>query len=396
MRDVACCNSPRRCICTPYVLSMRHFALVDACADSNCACCCDRGGCCRCLLQAIQQGVRRARSAPAGKGLWDSLDSGASLGNSTPRGQQQQNVDRLEKLKARLLGAGSSFKLKPVSSTHKASKQSSTAPLPVAHSPVGAHAGTTSAGLGAAAGAAPTGATSAAGHSIGKSKLQHASSSPELCSMQQQQPQQGSPTGAKHAKSKLGVASASCSAGSCDRQKGNSSSLRSSLELGGAVGQGTQAEAEPEPKGCANAFTHLLSHKLHSLSSKKHQQPQQTSVAGALTHQQQQQQSGPAGSPKAASCVQQQVAAGATAAGPSPRNSLGSSCGGDSISELIHAGNCHELCVGQQADIRAAAMHIEDELAVLSGQQQPGQQQQHHQLPQLESSRDGPGEAAGS
>jgi len=343
------------------------------------------------LLQAIQQGVRRARSAPAGKGLWDSLDSGASLGNSTPRGQQQQNVDRLEKLKARLLGTSSSFKLKPVSSTHKASKQSSTAPPPAAHSPVGAHAGSASAGAnGAAAGAAPAGATSAAGPGIGKSKLRHVSSSPELCSMQQQQPQQGSPTGAKHAKSKLGVASASCSAGSCDRPKGNSSSLRSSLELGRADGQGTQPEADPEPKGCANAFTHMLSHKLHSLSSKKHQQLHQTVMPGALTHQQQQQPQ-QLGSPKAASGVQQQVAAGATAAGPSPRNSLGSSCGGDSISELIHAGNCHELCVGQQADVRAAAMHIEDELAVLSGQQQPGQLQHQQPQPQLESSRDGPG-----
>jgi hypothetical protein len=45
---------------------------------------------------------------------------------------------------------------------------------------------------------------------------------------------------------------------------------------------------------------------------------------------------------------------------------VASSCG-DSISELIHAGNCQELCVGRQGHGQAAG-HMEDDLAMLTGQ----------------------------
>lgn len=84
-----------------------------------CCCCCCCSSCPltihtpnRCLLHAIQQGARRARTAPPGSPFEasDSVTCAPRSNPNSPRGggggqQQQQNLDRLEKLKVRLPSA---------------------------------------------------------------------------------------------------------------------------------------------------------------------------------------------------------------------------------------------------------------------------------------------------
>lgn len=207
-------------------------------------------------------------------------------------------------------------------------------------------------------------AAAAAQHGIGKSKLRHASSSPELANVQQQGQSLSGAAAPKHAKSKLGAA-----ASAAGDLHGADASSGSPKEQAG--GQGSPAS--PEPKhGCSASWTSLLTQKLHSKSGKKHQQQ---ALAAADTHEQQQH------GMLAATADQQQLSGdGVHALGPGKlqlqppppqqqqcsMSPVTSSCG-DSISELIHAGNCQELCVGRQGQGQAVG-HMEDDLAVLAGQ----------------------------
>ena len=324
----------------------------------------------RCLLQAIQQGVRRARSAPAGKdglaGLWDSQDGiaggGSAPGSPRQQHQQQLNLDRLEKLKVRLLGAGSSFKLKPLSSYYKQTKhhaaaggsagstgsQSSPHAVKFAEAPaaLGGQAATGSGGMG--------GGAAAAQHGLGKSKLRHVSSSPELCNVQQQEAP--SHLGAhKHAKSKLGATATNSS--SSNQQQEQQTPPRPA------------SAPSPEPHSCAGSWTSMLSQKLRSKSSKKHQPPPQQDTQDGI-QQQQQQQHGECGDSAAAPGtvgVDGKAQAHEQQLQPLSPASASSSCCVDSTSELISAGNCQGLCVGRQGTEQRVG-HLAEELAVLTGQ----------------------------
>lgn len=254
-------------------------------------------------------------------------------------------------LQVRLLRAGSSFKLKPLSAYYKQHRQASCARASLPAEPQGIEPSPLQAN---SVGAAATGA--AAQHTgIGPSKLRHASSSPELAGMQQGQPASSS----KPARSKLGgSASFPATAGAL---------TGGGVDLGQGGGQPMQGSlASPEPKqGCAASLASLLTHKLGHVKSGssssnggKHQRSQlhleqqhgehalQSATATEPTRQQQQQE-------------QQR-----------PCSPIASSSCGDSTSELVHAGNCQELCVGRQGQrVQAEAPTLEDELAALTGQQ---------------------------
>lgn len=253
-------------------------------------------------------------------------------------------------LQARLLGAGSSFKLKPLSAYYKQHRQASSARASLSAEPQGVEPSALQANSAGAA-AQHTG--------IGPSKLRHASSSPELAGMQQGQPASSS----KPARSKLG--------GSASFPPTAGGATGGGVDLGQGGGQPVQGSAvSPEPKqGCAASLASLLTHKLSHVKSS-------SSSSGGGQHQLSQlhleQQH-----------AEQALQSAATATEPTRQQqqqeqqrscSPVSTCG-DSTSELVHAGNCQELCVGRQGQrVQAEALTLEDELAALTGQQAATQQ----------------------
>jgi hypothetical protein len=220
--------------------------------------------------------------------------------------------------------------------------------------------------------ASSLGAAAAAQHGIGKSKLRHASSSPELANIQQQGHLSGGAAGPQHARSKLGGAAST--AGELNGLDESSGSQGVNKEQMG----GQRSTVSPEPKhGCAASWTSMLTQKLHNKSSKKHQQQ----AVAAVDAQEQQEQHGALAAIADQQQQQQLSADGAHASGPGklqlqpqpPQQqqyamSPVASSSGDSISELVHAGNCQELCVGQQGRGQVADGLMDDDLAMLTGQ----------------------------
>jgi hypothetical protein len=204
----------------------------------------------------------------------------------------------------------------------------------------------------AATGVGGMGGGAAAQHGLGKSKLRHVSSSPELCNMQQQEAP--SHLGAhKPAKSKLGATAT------------NSSSNQQQQEE--ATLPRPASAPSPEPHSCAGSWTSMLSQKLRSKSSKKHQPPpQQDPQDGVQQQQQEQQHVEPAAAPGTGG-VDGKAQAHEQQLQPLSPASASSSCCVDSTSELISAGNCQGLCVGRQGTEQRVG-HLAEELAVLTGQ----------------------------